>query len=188
MELHRIIDSIKCLPAQQRLLIEEITEEINLPKHHKITETGRPMPYIYFQKEGICRIFYYAGIKEVVLGFTFPGDVLLSLNYYAHGESGYETIETLENSTLYRIPIGPLQDLFDRHTDIANWGRKLAELEALKIEDRLMLRLFKSAKESYQELLEKAPDLILRIKLGHIASYLGISQVTLSRIRSEKKY
>src|SRR5690606_39135804 len=105
MELHRIIDSIKCLPAQQRLLIEEITEEINLPKHHKITETGKPMPYIYFQKEGICRIFYYAGIKEVVLGFTFPGDVLLSLNYYAHGESGYDTYETLVTIALYLIPI-----------------------------------------------------------------------------------
>ena len=125
--------------------------------------------------------------KEVILGFTFASDVLLSLNAYVHQKPGYECIETLEASHLYRICIRDLFALYKKHTQIANWGRKLAELEAIKIEERLMLRLFKSASQSYQELLTRAPKMIQRIKLGYIASYLGISAVTLSRIRAGKK-
>ena len=111
----------------------------------------------------------------------------MSLNSYIHKKVGYETIETLEDSSLYRIKIEELNQLFEKSVYIANWGRKLAEMEALKIEERLMLRAFKTSIESYNELNQKIPNITNRIKLGYIASYLGISQVTLSRIRAVKK-
>lgn len=181
------MDAILPLPEPERLHMERITEEIRVPKNHDLILSGQIAHYIYFQKEGVCRIFYRADDREIVLGFAFAGEVLLSLKSYIHEQPGYETIQTLEESTLYRIPISSLNALFQAHTPIANWGRKLAELEALKIEERLKLRLFKSASESYRELMQQAPNVIQRIKLGYIASYLGISQVTLSRIRGEKR-
>ncbi len=69
--------------------------------------------------------------------------------------------------------------------EIANWGRKLAEIELIKTEERFISRQLGTAIDRYKKLLEENPSLINRVQLGYIASYLGISQVTLSRIRTE---
>lgn len=171
-------------PDQQTLLA--LFEEVTFNKHDNIIETGRKTHYVYFLKRGSCRIFYHKEDREVILDFAFPGDVLLSLNSYVHGTPGYETIQSLEPVVAYRIHTPQLQSLFSSTLGIANWGRKLAEVETLKIEYRLMSKLFKTASESYQDLLDRAPEMVNQIKLGFIASYLGISQVTLSRIRGKQ--
>src|SRR5690606_41189735 len=115
------------------------------------------------------------------------GEAITSFNSYVHGTKGYETVDSLENCILYRIPIVKLKERYSNSLTIANWGRKLAEIEILKIEERLMKKLFKSASERYHDLLNKEPLLLHKVKLGYIASYLGVSQVTLSRIRSAVK-
>jgi len=187
MEFKEIVNSVYPLNQEQYSLLEEICELIEVPKNNSVIYADKTSPYLYFQKTGICRIYYYKKEKEIILGFTFPGEVLISLNSYIHHKPGYETVQTLEKSQLYRISTQKLQELYKSNNEISNWGRRLAEIEALKIEERLMLRLFKSSLESYEELLKKAPNITNRIKLGYIASYLGISQVTLSRIRGIKK-
>ncbi len=93
----------------------------------------------------------------------------------------------MEDSVLYRIANSTLQELYLHYIGLSNWGRKLAELELIKTEERLINRQFKTAAERYHELISNAPSLIKRVQLGHIASYLGITQVTLSRIRAELK-
>ncbi len=187
MEFREIVQSIQPLAQEQFQLLNGICEVIEVPKNKVFIEADKHSHYLYFQKEGICRIYYNKLEKEVVLGFTFPGEALISLNSYILQQPGYENFQALEDSQLYRLPIKDLEELYSTHIEIANWGRRLAELEGLKIEDRLMLRLFKSSKESYEELLKKAPNITNRIKLGYIASYLGITQVTLSRIRGIRK-
>ncbi len=187
MEFREIANSIYPMNDEQFSLLEEICELVEVPKNTTVIYADKTSPFLYFQKNGICRIYYHKIEKEIILGFTFPGEVLMSLNSYIHQQPGYETIQTLEKSQLYRLSIQKLQELYQSHTSISNWGRRLSELEALKIEERLMLRLFRSSYESYEELLKKAPNITNRIKLGYIASYLGISQVTLSRIRGIKR-
>jgi len=186
METIEIINQIK--PLTDKNDIEKLSglfELIQFEKNVDIIKSGKTERYIYFLKSGACRIFYYKQEREVILDFCFPGDALISLNSYVYGEPGYETIQTLENCEIYRLSTKSLQSLYHSSTEIANWGRKLAERETIKIESRLMSKLFKSASESYNELLERAPRVVLSIKLGYIASYLGISQVTLSRIRAK---
>ena len=187
MDASKIIDRITHLhPADQQALLS-LFEEVSFSKNDYIIETGKNSRYIYFLKTGSCRIFYHKEEREVILDFAFPGDALLSLNSYIHDKPGYETIQALEPLIAYRIHSESLQAYFSSTLGIANWGRKLAEIETLKIEYRLMSKLFKTASESYQELLERAPTQVHHIKLGFIASYLGISQVTLSRIRSKRR-
>jgi CRP-like cAMP-binding protein len=85
---------------------------------------------------------------------------------------------------LYRLKREAIHSLFEQDIHIANWGRKFAEQELIRTEARLISRQFSTASERYQELLRSNPDLLHRVQLGHIASYLGITQVSLSRIRS----
>lgn len=104
---------------------------------------------------------------------------------YVANQKGYEDIELLEDCQLYELKTKDLQALFEKDIHIANWGRKFAEQELVKTEERLISRQFKTATERYKDLLKNHPDLIQRVQLGHIASYLGITQVSLSRIRAE---
>ncbi|MCA5006608.1 Crp/Fnr family transcriptional regulator [Sphingobacterium bovistauri] len=187
MEIRKGLLSIASLSECELNKIIELAEKVVLTKADIVIEQQQINKYIYFLENGICRIFYPKEEKEVVLDFCFPGDIILPLNSYVHARPTYEIVDTLENCTIYRIPIFKLQELYSSSLEIANWGRKLAELETLKIEERLIQSLFKSATERYGDLLRKDPKLLQRIKLGHIASYLGVSQVTLSRIRAEIK-
>jgi len=82
---------------------------------------------------------------------------------------------------------GNLRTLFEEDIHIANWGRKFAEQELIKVEERLIFRQCRTAMERYKELIATDPELLQRVQLGHIASYLGMTQVSLSRIRAELK-
>ena len=75
------------------------------------------------------------------------------------------------------------------YTDIhiANWGRKYAEYACIKSEKLFIARQFKTSLERYQELINEYPSITQRVHLGIVASYLGISQVNLSRIRAQIK-
>lgn len=185
MERIAILQKIHPLSEGAASQIAAICEETIVEKNQVIIEAQKTARYLYFIRSGICRIFYQKDDRDIVLDFCFPTDVVLSLNSYIHRRPGYEQVDALEQSVLYRIAIDKINQLYKESLEIANWGRKLAELETLKIEERLMQQLFKSAKERYVDLLQKEPLLLHRIKLGHIASYLGVSQVTLSRIRAE---
>src|SRR5690606_32758284 len=159
MEFKEIVNAVYPLSEDQLSILEGICELIEIPKNSTLIYADQTSRFLYFQKEGICRIYYNKEEKEVILGFTLPGEVLISLHSYIHQKPGYETIQTLENYELYRISIQKLQELYKTNNGICNWGRRLAEIEALKIEEGLMLRLFKSSSESYQELLKKAPNI-----------------------------
>ena len=106
---------------------------------------------------------------------------------YVENAKGYEDIELLEESVLYELNIQNLHHLFEQDIHFANWGRKLIEKELIKTEEKLISQQFLTAKERYIELLKNRPDLMQRVQLGYIASYLGITQVSLSRIRADIK-
>lgn len=187
MELNEGLTSIYPLNDTDLHKITSLAEAIELPKHRTFINQNKNNKYIYFLEKGICRIFYPKGDKEVILDFCFPGNIILPLNSYVLGTLSYEIVDCITACTLHRISIKKIHKLYEASLPIANWGRKLAELETLKIENRLIQNQFKSAAERYHNLLKKEPALLQHIKLGHIANYLGVSQVTLSRIRAEIK-
>lgn len=186
-QLLRKINSIYALKDVQLNLLTDKMDKVIFPKNKVLIEAGKIERSIYFIEKGVARAYLDGKDKQITFWFGREGDFLLSYNSYINGQAGYESIELLENSTLYEIKNDVLQRLFQENTALANWGRKFAELELITLEERCIASLFKSASERYQELLINSPELIQRIQLGYIASYLGVSQVTLSRIRAEIK-
>ncbi|HMI04934.1 MAG TPA: Crp/Fnr family transcriptional regulator [Pedobacter sp.] len=181
------IDSIYPLPKDSLRLLTEGMCKVELPKNKILFEAGQTGRTVYFIERGIARAYLDGKDNQITFWFGLEGDFVFSYNSYINGLPGYESIELLENSVLYEIKDDKLQQLFKENIDLANWGRKLAERELMKLEERHIARLFKSASECYRELLSSSPALIQRIQLGYIASYLGVTQVTLSRIRAEMK-
>ena len=185
MQIHQILDQIYPLPqGSKTTLIEKITE-ISWPKNHILLKTDKVETKIYFIKSGIVRAYSIIDGDEITFWFGKEGETVISMRSYVENLKGYENIELLENCELYVIYISDLQKLYQEDLHIANWGRKFAEKELIKTEERLISRQFRTATERYAELLANNPDLLQRVQLGHIASYLGITQVSLSRIRAK---
>jgi len=166
-------------------MLKQHVSEVSFPKGHILLEADKVETAIYFIRQGIVRAYANYADNEITFWFGREGDTILSMRSYVENRKGYENIELLENCDLYKLQTSSLQALFEEDIHMANWGRKLAEQELIKTEERLISRQVRTASERYRELLRSHPHLIRRVPLGHIASYLGITQVSLSRIRAE---
>lgn len=185
MEFSDIINKIHPISEKARKLLEAEVVEICFPKSHILLRADKIESSLYFIKKGIVRAYSDTEENEITFWFGKEGDPVISMKSYIENQKGYENIELLEDCTLYQFTTQSLQDLYTLNVELANWGRKLAEKELVRTEELFISRQFKTASERYLELLSKNPDLIRRVQLGHIASYLGITQVSLSRIRAE---
>lgn len=160
------------------------TERVSFPKGHLLIRSDVKEKYSYFIIKGYARGFFYKEDRDVTIWFASSGMSLLSMNGYMFGSAGYENIELLESCDLLKISNDALNRLFDRNIELANWGRRMSDQIILELEKLIMERCFISASERYHLLIEQEPEILQKVPLRHIASYLGISQVSLSRIRA----
>ena len=185
MDFSRILDDIYQMPVSAKDILMGLVTEVQFSKGHILIKADKIEDDIFFVKKGIVRAYVLKDGHEVTFWFGLEGQPVLSMRSYVEDKPGYENIILLEDSSFYKLSREKLEALFKDNAHIANWGRRLAEQELLRTEERLINREFKTARDRYRDLLSSSPELIQRVKLGHIASYLGITQVSLSRIRSE---
>ena len=138
--------------------LQQCLTEVSYPKGYRVLESGKVENNIFFIKKGIVRAYTLVDGKEITFWVGKEGATLVSMKGYVNDEPGYETMELME---------------------------RYAEMELLATEERLISMLSAIASERYKELLEKEPDLLQRLPLGSIATYLGITQTSLSRIRAK---
>ena len=187
MDINEIIDRIHHIPESSAGKLVACFSEISLPKGFRMLEAGKVETDIYFIRHGLARAFIPVDGEEITFWLGKEGDAIFSLKSYTDNLPGYETIELMEDSDLYRLKRDALQLLFKEDIEIANWGRRFAEREFQQAERRLIPFLHTTASERYARLLEESPDLLQRLPLEHLASWLGITPVSLSRIRARMK-
>ncbi|MCM1070732.1 MAG: Crp/Fnr family transcriptional regulator [[Clostridium] fimetarium] len=185
MDFQNILAGIYSLPPASSRLLASAAEMVAVDKNTEIVTAGKVCRDIYLVAKGIARAFYIADGREITFWIGAEGSVALSLRSYVDGLPGYETIVTIEDSVLYRLPIERLETLYQEDIHIANWGRKFAEKEILRAEKALIPQLFTTGRERYEVLLREQPGLLNRIPLEILATYLGITAVSLSRIRGQ---
>jgi len=176
MDIKEIINQRYAMPDASLDRLRQCLTEVSYPKGFRVLESGKVEKTIFFIKQGDG--------KEITFWVGKEGATLVSMKGYVNDEPGYETMELMEDSVLYVLERKKLKVLFSEDLHIANWGRRYAEMELLATEERLISMLSAIASERYKELLEKEPDLLQRLPLGSIATYLGITQASLSRIRA----
>lgn len=187
MDIKEIISLKYVLPDVSMKKLNQCLSEVSYPKGFHILETGKVEKNIFFLKRGIVRAYTLIGGKEITFWIGKEGATIVSMNGYVNDEPGYETMELMEDSDFYVLKRIKLQELFAEDLHIANWGRRYAEIELLATEQRLISMLSAIASERYRQLMENEPDLLQRLPLGSIATYLGVTQTSLSRIRSKVK-
>ena len=140
---------------------------------------------LFFIEQGLIHNYYYHDGKQVSSWFYTEYQFVTSWYSFYSQKPGFEEIECLENCTLHAISFEKYQKLIADFPSFGNFARLLAE-EMLAFLDYFSKSWsFLSAKEKYDLLQKHFPHIEQRVKLGLIASFLGISQETLSRIRSK---
>ena len=101
-------------------------------------------------------------------------------------EPSNKLVETLEPCILWKLEYEKLEKLYATNHELEHMARLIANYGIGLLEQRADSLHFNSAKERYEILITQQPDVLKRVPLGMIASFLGITQETLSRIRAEK--
>ena len=166
----------------------ELLKIISIKKIEKgsiVLHQGNICRNLYFIKSGFVRGFYNQDGKEITSWFAFENEPFTSMYSFVSQKSSLENLEILEDSVLYDISYENLQLLFKKYSEFNLIGRLLIEKYYIELEERTISLQFQSAKERYQNIIDNQPQLLQKASLGMIASYLGISQETLSRIRNK---
>jgi CRP-like cAMP-binding protein len=187
MDKNDIINGIYEMPEASVDKLAHHLTAMSLPRGSYLLQAGKIERNVFLIAKGIVRAFLPVDGKEITFWIGAEGAAVVSLNSYVNGKCGYETVECLEDTDLYRLKRDELDEMFREDINIANWGRRFAEMEFLKAEEKFTPLLFTTATERYEAFIKNHPDILQRISLEHLASYLGITPVSLSRIRAIKK-
>jgi len=185
-ELKELVKST--YPYLDDIALNQIIESTNYIKHTKGTKLiseGKSHHYFYFLEKGSVKSYYLKGFKEVCLWFAFDHEIVSTIKTF-EGKPSNETIQLLEDSELIQFNIKKFKDIAKTNLSVSQLITELITEHAIFLEDRLYQLQFMSSKERYENLLKTEPSVLQRLSLTDIASFLGVSRETLSRIRAQK--
>lgn len=158
---------------------------VSIKKHGLFAEEGRVAGEVAFVLEGMFRQFYTKDGEERTTYFFFEDHLLSAYMSCLTGRPSLVTIEALSDGCYMSFPYAVLTDLFEQRMAWQKFGRLLAEYLGLGLEERMVSLLLLSPEERYRALLTSGKSKIMeRVPQHYIANYLGMTPVSLSRIRN----
>ena len=150
---------------------------------HQLVREGEFADDMFLVLQGVVRAYYLKDGRDISDWFAFEGDFICAINSYFMGVPSPHYIELLEDSELIVIAKQDVDWLMEEHRDFERLGYKSVTKTMLDLQQRIVALQFEPAKQKYENLLERYPAILQRVSLSHIASFLGITLETLSRIR-----
>lgn len=166
--------------------IAEISNIITIKKNKDLQPIGHTCKTIYFIKKGVARIYYFKDGIDITERFFFENSIIARVESLFTGKPSRKAIQILEDAEIIAINSTQLFKLYDTYPEIERLFRKIFETAYVETVKRIEGIQFHSAEERYNALLSEAPNVLMRVPLKYVASYLGITQVSLSRIRGHR--
>ena len=169
-------------PELNDYLMEKL-KLVMLPKKGFLLKEGRICKNIYFINKGLARCFYIKEGKEVSSWFMKEGDLIISVESYFNQQPSHENIQAIEDCELISASFEDLKFIYYKYPEFNFIARVLTEKYYTLSEQRLFSLRMQRASERYAHLMNHSPEIIQRVPSTFIASYLGITLETLSRIK-----
>lgn len=176
------IYQVNDLAAQKAL--KDLIKYQEFEKNEIIQQPGNSCKTVYFVVDGVARTYYLKDGNDITEHFAFGGNIIVRAESLFTEQVTNKGLQALTKLTLVAINAQELFILFEKHLEIERLFNKIFIQQYLETIRRVESLQFKSAKERYTELLNET-GLINQIPLKYIASYLGITQVSLSRVRGK---
>lgn len=172
------------LPEPLIPALERVLQQKTFSKKHILIKKGQVCHSLYFIEKGLARNYFEEDDKELTSDIVLDGELLVAFSSFTSRQPSREIIELLEESTLYALHYDDLQRLYREFPVLERTGRLIAEHYYNSLAAKTYQLKFSSAKARYEQLFQAKPEIVKRVPIGIIASYLGMSIETLSRIRS----
>ena len=158
----------------------------SLKKGDYFIRQGEICKEIAFVKTGIFRNFITTSMgEESTYCITLPNNSISSYTSYITGNATIENIQAITNSEIFILPKEVLDKAVNESNNWMKYMKIVSESEYMKLEKRIFSLVSEKAKQRYISLLEQNPIYIQQVPLHYLASYLGITQRHLSRLRRE---
>ena len=181
--LFHFFNNYKTISKEAENAIAKISKIITIKKNTDLQPIGHTCKTIYFIKKGVARIYYFKDGNDITESFAFENNIIARVESLFTGKPSRKAIQILEDAEIVAINATELFKLYDQFPEIERLFRLIFETAYVGTVDRIESLQFQTAEERYNALVKEAPDVLKRIPLKYIASYLGITQVSLSRIR-----
>lgn len=183
-QLKDFLNKVHPLPDEEWEQMKQRLTFATYPKHTILSKVDNIEKKVYFLLSGAVRVYAVIDAEEYCTNFRFKGEFTSSItSFISQTPSKYE-LETLTEVEVFELTYEHIQELYARCHHINTLGRKIIEQLYIEKHNRELALLSLSAKERYLDLLKHHPDLIHQIAGKDVASFLGVSPETLSRIRA----
>ena len=186
MKLQQHLKKINQMSDDKADLIATYFDKKSFAKGTLLIEEGKTSKYSYFVESGIVRS-YIIDLEgnEITTRFFSASDFMNDYLSFFSQKPSAEHYELLTDGILHRISYAGVQECFHTIPEFREWGRMMLTLNYANAKSRMLALHKQTARERYLELLKHHPEIIKTVPLHMIASYLGITKYSLSRIRKE---
>ncbi len=186
----KLEEHISSLVKLDEPLLDAINREflaVILPKNEVIFQTGNVAKHIFYIEDGLARMFYSneAG-KDISYEFFPENNFLAPSESFLEQKPSQYTVELLEDSHLRYISQDGLNRLLEEFPIVEKIKSHILANFLYQANRRIVALQFQNAQQRYETLEQTKGNILQRAPLGQIASYLGITQETLSRIRGKR--
>ena len=167
-------------------VIAEAHQQLNFLKGHLFLKEGVIANHYFIIEKGLCRSFVndVTG-TEVTIDFFGEHQILIDTSSLFQRKPSQENLQALTDGVAWKIDFDTFQKLFHSIEAYREWGRGWMSAQLFRAKQRQVDGITISATKRYLQLLEENPQVIKEAPLKYIASYLGITDTSLSRIRKE---
>jgi CRP/FNR family transcriptional regulator, anaerobic regulatory protein len=186
--IEKLIAKLNMLGPMNAELTEKISSMAKV-QHYKagdfILKEGQTCTRACLIAKGLTRSYYINEGKDITSRFMDEGYIVTSWISYYSQKPGNEFIEAIEDTSLVCVDYTEIQKLYKESTEFNIIGRRQVEYAFYLAEERTQLLRKHTAIEKYQYIMDNYPSLLQRVPLKHMATYLGMSEETFSRVRSK---
>jgi CRP-like cAMP-binding protein len=160
--------------------------EQDIPPKTILLHEGEISKHMHFIKKGCLRIWFNKNGKDITYQFFFEGQAVASIDSFLTYEPSMFTIESIESSKIFTLSKDSFDKLVNLNPELKEGFQNILFQRFRNYAQLFLSRIKDSPKERYEDLINNHPEIIKRIPQHYIASYLGITPISLSRIRNRK--
>lgn len=161
-------------------------KQIEVPARHVLLREGEISRKMFFIEKGCLRTWINSDGKEITTQFFFEGDSVSSIESFRTNQPSLYSIETIEPAILQTITQQEFQTIIEQSPEIKKQFEEHLFKRLFQSQQLFFSYLKNSPQQLYEELITAYPHIVQRVPQHYIASYLGITSVSLSRIRNRK--